>query len=87
MLQIILYTVCAEFPFDCPSGAASSVSLRAAALYHEARNDAMKCQAVIKPFCCQFLEIFHTDRRDFRIQFSCHHAAVFHFYDHFFHVL
>ena len=80
--RILREPVVPEFAFDLISGPAGAPAQRAAALDHEAGDDPVKDQAVVKALADQIFEVFHRVRRVFRQQLQFDPAAVFHFDDY-----
>ena len=78
MLQVVLESVLREFSFDGVTRTAHTCAVRTSALDHEAGNDAVEDKTVVKAFIDQADEIVDCIRRDFRIELSFHHAAIFH---------
>lgn len=70
--------VAVKFRFQLFAGAAGTVAVGTARLCHEAVNDAMKFQPVVKAGAYQFLNPSHMVRRRVRIHFN-YHVAVFQF--------
>ena len=60
LLMRTIVELCDEFPL----GSAGAITLRAAALKHEARNDAVKTSAQVKTLLGKFLEVSHMVRRN-----------------------
>src|ERR1700730_4095882 len=67
-----------ELVLDRVAGAARAVTLRVAALRHEARNDAMKYQPVVEPFLGQRDEVLHRLGRVVWKELDLDDAAFFH---------
>lgn len=79
VLDVVLReTVGFEFAVNGIAGAAGSVAFRVAALNHEARNDAVENQAVIKAFVGELFEVFDGFRRFVRIELALDDVAIFH---------
>ena len=57
MLEVVLVTVGGKFAVDLIARAAHAVALRAAALDHEAGDDAVENKAVVKAGVCQLDEV------------------------------
>ena len=79
MGNVILHAVFREFSFDGLIRAASSGSLRIAALDHEAVNNTVESQPVIEMLLCQLHKVGNADRRCIRIQFHLDGAVILHF--------
>ena len=79
MLQVIGEAVLSEFPLDLPAGAAHAAAVRAPALDHEARDDPVEDQAVIKSLLDQVDEVVHGVGRDLGVELRLDNAAIFHF--------
>ena len=60
LLVRTIVELCGEFPL----GSAGAITLRAAALNHEARNDAVKTGAQVKTLLGKFLEVCHVVGRN-----------------------
>ena len=60
LLVMTIVELCGEFPL----GSARAITLRAAALNHEARNDAVKSGAEVKTLLGKFLEVCHMVGRN-----------------------
>ncbi len=60
LLVMTIIELCSEFPL----GSAGAITLRAAALNHEARNDAVKSGAEVKTLLGKFLEVRHMVGRN-----------------------
>ena len=82
MLQLIVHAVEQELALDAVAGTAHAGALGAAALDHEAGNDAVEDEAVIKAAVCQRDEVIDRLRRDIRVELGGDDAAVFHFNGH-----
>ena len=78
MLERIVHAVCLEFPLDAVAGVAVPLAERTAALEHEAGNDAVEDQAVVKAFFDERNKIVDGIGCDIGIQLGGDHAAVFH---------
>ena len=82
MLNRVDDAVLQELTLDVPARAAHAGALGAAALDHEAGNDAVEDEAVIKAAVCQRDEVIDRLRRDIRVELGGDDAAVFHFNGH-----
>ena len=78
MLQIVLHTVEEELTLDAVAGATHAGAFGAAALDHEAGDDTVEDQAVIKIMIAQLNEVLPALGCDRGIQFALDHGAVFH---------
>lgn len=83
---LVLVRVVYHFAFDGVARAAGTGAVRAAALGHEARDDAVEGQAVVEAVVCQLLKVFDGARCVGVEQFKFHGAAFFEFNDRFFHM-
>ena len=79
MLEVVLYAVGSKFALDVPARAAGTVALGTAALNHEAGDDTVERQAVIKALLHQLFEVLAGDRGNLRIQLDLDLLSVFHF--------
>ena len=78
VLQIVFEAVRSELALDAVTGAAHAVAVGAAALDHEAGDDAVEDQSVIKAGVGQGDEVVHALGRDVGIQLAGDDAAVLH---------
>ena len=78
VLLVVLDAVEEELAFDAVAGAAHAGSLGAAALDHEAGDDAVEDQTVIEIVICQIDEIADALGRLVGVQLAFDDAAVFH---------
>ena len=72
------HAVLDKLAFNGVAGAAGAGAFRTAALDHKSGDHPVKGQTVIKPLFCQGNKIADRIGGGFRVQFSLHHAAVFH---------
>ena len=78
VLQVVLEAVEEEHALDAVAGAAHAGALGAAALDHEAGDDAMKDQAVVVALVCQGDEVIDTLGRLLGVQLAGDDAAGLH---------
>ena len=78
MLQGIVEAVLGELTFDAVARAAHAGSIRAAALDHEAVDDAVEDQAVIEALFHQADEIVYGVGSNLRIKLRFHNVAICH---------
>ena len=78
VLQVVLDTVEKELALDAVAGAAHAGALGAAALNHEAGNDSVEDQTIIKMVIAQVDEVADALGRFVGIQLAFDDAAVFH---------
>ena len=78
VLQIVLDTVEKELTLNAVAGAAHAGALGAAALNHEAGNDSVEDQTIIKMVIAQVDEVADALGRLVGIQLALNDAAVFH---------
>lgn len=78
MLQLVDKAVLCELSFDGVARSACAVAVRAAALDHEAADDAVKDQTVIEAFFYKADKVIDCVRRDLRVKLRFHDVAVFH---------
>ena len=79
VLQVVLdKAVAGELAPDVIAGAAHAVAVGAAALDHEAGDDPVEDQAVIKALVGQGNKVVHRIGGLLRVQLSRHNPAVFH---------
>ena len=70
-----------EFALDAVTRSAHAGAVRAAALDHKARDDAVKREAVIIALVRQGKEVLHGVRSCGSVEFELDNAAIFHFND------
>ena len=78
MLKVVLEAVLAELTLDGVAGAAHAGALGVAALDHEAGDDPVEDQAVVKALVHQRNEVVDGVGGDVGVQLGLHDAAVFH---------
>ena len=85
VLQRVLYAVLRKFALDLIAGTAHTRTGGVAALDHEACDNSVEDESVIKALVCELYEIVNGDGRNLGIKLQGHGAAVFHFNDCFGH--
>ena len=78
MLQRIVEAILAELAADVVARAAHTGSIRAAALDHEAVDDAVEDQAIIKALLYQADEVVYGVGSNFRIKLRFHNVTIGH---------
>ena len=79
VMQTIGNAVCHEFTLDAVAGATHAGAVGAAALDHEAGNNAVENEAVVIALVCKRNEVINAFGSDFGIELANDLAAVFHF--------
>ena len=77
--QVILEPIRSKFAADLIARAAHAGAFRVAALDHEARDNAVEGQAVIKALFCEGNKVIYRVRRNLGVQLGLDDVAVFHF--------
>ena len=78
MLQVIFDTVVSKFSFNGVAGASHTGSVGTSALDHEAFDDPVEDQPVVKALIDQTDKVIYGNRSNVRVKLCFHDVAIFH---------